>query len=86
MMQAISLILALAKAIPIIDKWLGELAIAYQVYKKEQVAEQTRIEIDLAVENQDQRKIESENYSGNYSGHGDIRTSIPGVLRDKKPD
>ena len=78
--------MAIVKAVPIIDKWLERLFIAYSVYKKEQAAEQTRIEIDLAVENQDQRKVESENYSGNYSGHGDIRTSIPGVLRDKKPD
>ena len=85
-MQFIATIMAIVKAVPIIDKWLERLFIAYSVYKKEQAAEQTRIEIDLAVENQDQRKVESENYSGNYSGHGDIRTSIPGVLRDKKPD
>lgn len=85
-MQFIAAIMAIVKAVPIIDKWLERLFIAYSVYKKEQIAEQTRIEIDLAVENQDQRKVESENYSGNYSGHGDIRTSIPGVLRDKKPD
>ena len=85
-MQFIATIMAIVKAVPIIDKWLERLFIAYSVYKKEQAAEQTRIEIDLSVENQDQRKVESENYSGNYSGHGDIRTSIPGVLRDKKPD
>jgi hypothetical protein len=84
MMQAISLILALAKAIPVIDKWLGELAIAYQIYKKKEIEEATKRAIDEGIQNQDQRPIESDQTSGKPSGLGTIRDSIPGVkLRDK---
>jgi hypothetical protein len=87
MMQAISLILALAKAIPIIDKWLGELSTAYQVYKKKEIEEATKRAIDEAIKNQDQRPIESDQTAGKPSGLGVIRDSIPGVeLRINKPD
>jgi hypothetical protein len=84
MMQAISLILALAKAIPIIDKWLGELAVAYQAYKKKETEEKTKRAIDEGIENQDQRPIESDQTSGKPSGMGVVRDSIPNVrVRDK---
>lgn len=86
MSQLIVAIIALAKAIPIIDKWLEKLFDAYVIYKDEKIKEQTQREIDQAIKDQDQRRIEGENHSGNYSGHGDIRTSLPGVMRDKKPD
>jgi hypothetical protein len=85
-MKFISVIITLAKAIPVIDKWLERLFDAYVIYKSEKSKEQTQIEIDRAIETQDQRRVENENHSGVYSGHGDIRTSLPGVLRDKKPD
>lgn len=85
-MQVITAIMAVVKAIPIIDKWLEKLFIAYSAWKKEQAAEQTKKEIDQAIKDQDQRRVEGEDHSGNYSGHGDIRTSLPGVMRDKKPD
>lgn len=84
MSQIIVAIIALAKAIPIIDKWLEKLFDAYAVYRDEKAKEQTKKEIDQAIQSQDQRKVESENYSGKYSGHGDIRTTLPGVMRDKK--
>ncbi len=85
-MKIIAAIMAVIKAIPIIDKWMEKLFIAYSLWKKEQVAEQTKIEIDQAVKTQDQRRVEGESHSGNYSGVGDIRASLPGVMRDKKPD
>lgn len=86
MIKLIAAIIALAKVIPVIDKWLEKLFDAYVVYKSEKSKAETKIEIDRAIENQDQRRMESENHSGVYSGHGDIRTSLPGVMRDKKPD
>ena len=78
--------MAIVKAVPIIDKWLERLLVAYSAWKAEQVAEQTKIEIDRAIDLKDQRRVEGENHTGKYSGHGDIRTSIPGVMRDEKPN
>jgi hypothetical protein len=86
MMQAISLILALAKALPIIDKWLGELFAAYLVQKRKEVQEATERAINEAIKNQDQRPIESSQISGKPSGLGSIRDSLPGVMRDKGKD
>ncbi len=86
-MQIIATILAIAKAIPIIDKWLGELVAAYQAYKKKEVEESTKRAIDEGIKNQDQRPVESDQTSGKPSGLGTIRDSLPGVeLRIKKPD
>lgn len=84
MMRFIAVVITLAKAIPVIDKWLERLFDAYVIYKSEKIKEQTQIEIDRAIENNDQRKLENENHAGNYSGVGDIRTSLPGVVRDEK--
>lgn len=87
MAQAIALILAIAKALPIIDKWLGELFAAYQVQKKKEIEEANKKAIDDAIKSQDQRSIESDQTSGKPSGMGTIRDSLPGVeLRDKRKD
>jgi hypothetical protein len=86
MSQAIALIIALAKALPIIDKWLGELFAAYQVQKKKEIQEATERAINEAIKNQDQRPIESLQISGKPSGLGSIRDSLPGVMRDKGKD
>lgn len=84
MTQLIALIISVARALPIIDKWLGELFSAYQEEKTRRVKAETERTINEAIKDQDQRKIESEQTSGKPSGMGDIRDSIPGVeLRDK---
>jgi hypothetical protein len=87
MMQVISVILALAKAAPIIDKWLGLLFVAYQEQKKKEIQEANKKAIDEGIKNQDQRPIESDQISGKPSGMGTVRDSIPGVwLRDQGKD
>lgn len=84
-MKVISFILALAKAAPIIDKWLGLLFLAYQEHKKKEIQKATKKAIDEGIENQDQRDMESDQTSGKPSGMGTIRNSLPGVgLRDKR--
>jgi hypothetical protein len=86
-MQVISFILALAKAAPIIDKWLGFLVSAYQEQKKKEIQEATKKAIDEGIKNQDQRAIESDQTSGKPSGMGTVRDSLPGVwLRDQGKD
>ena len=86
-MQIISLILAIAKTIPIIDKWLGKLVAAYQTYRKKEIQEATKRAINEAIKTQDQRPVESDQTSGKPSGMGTIRDHLPGVeLRIKKPD
>jgi hypothetical protein len=84
MTQLIALVLAVAKAIPIIDKWLGELFNAYQVQKKKEVQAETERAINEGIQNQDQRKIESDQMSGKPSGMGTVRDSLPGVVRDER--
>ncbi|MCS6281470.1 MAG: hypothetical protein HUM72_12630 [Dolichospermum sp.] len=84
MTQLIALVLAVAKALPIIDKWLGELFNAYQVQKKKEVQAETERVINEGIKNQDQRKIESDQTSGKPSRMGSVRDSLPNVgLRDK---
>jgi hypothetical protein len=85
--QLIPLILAVAKAIPVIDKWLGELFAAYQAYRKKEIEEATTRAINEGIKNQDQRPIESDQTSGKPSGMGTIRDSLPGIgVRDKGKD
>jgi hypothetical protein len=79
MMQIISLILALAKAAPIIDKWLGFLVSAYQAQRKRETEEATKKAIDEGIKNQDQRPVEGDQTAGKPSGMGTIRDSLPGV-------
>ena len=83
MTQIIALVLAIAKALPIIDKWLGELFSAYQVQKRKEIQAETERVINEGIQIQDQRKIESDQTSGKPSGLGTIRDSLPGVVRDK---
>jgi hypothetical protein len=82
--KIISAVIALAKAIPIIEKWLSLLMAQYYQWKKEEIKKQTAQNVDLGIKEQDQRKIEDETHSGVYSGRGDIRSSLPDVLRDKE--
>jgi hypothetical protein len=84
MTQLIALVLAVAKALPIIDKWLGELFNAYQVQKKKEIQAETERAINEGIQNQDQRKIESDQTSGKPSGLGTIRDSLPGIVRDER--
>lgn len=83
MTQIIALVLAVAKALPIIDKWLGELFSAYQVHKRKEIQAETERVINEGIQIQDQRKIESDQTSGKASGLGTIRDSLPGIVRDK---
>lgn len=83
-MNFISALIAIAKAVPVIDKWLTELVKAFYEWKKEEIKKQTAQNVDLGIKEQDQRKVEDEDHSGRYSGHGDIRSTLPGVMRDEK--
>jgi len=76
--------MAIAKAIPIIQEWVKKVLSMYDEWKSKESKKQTAKEVDLGIKEQDQRKIEDENHSGQYSGRGDIRTSLPGVVRDSK--
>jgi hypothetical protein len=84
--RIISAIIALAKAVPVIDKWLSQLVTEFSKWKSEQIKKETAQSVDLGIKEQDQRKIEDEEHSGVYSGLGDIRSSLPGVVRDKTKD
>jgi len=83
MNQFIVTLIALAKAIPIIDKWLERLLNEYQKYKQTKLEQQNTDAVKDAIETQDQRPLESDQYSGKPSGHGTVVNSLP-RMRDKK--
>jgi len=76
-MQFASLVIAFARAIPIIDKWLEMLVLAYTKQRQEELIKLNKKIIDEAIQKQDQRKVESENYSGRPSGNGVTVDSLP---------
>lgn len=84
-MQFISLLIAIASAVPIIDKWLERLILEYLKYKQDRIKQQNKDAVKDAIENHDQRPLESEQYSGKPSGHGTVIDSLP-RMRDKKQD
>lgn len=83
-MKIISALVSIAKAIPIIQEWVKKVLLMYEEWKAKEEKKQTAKDVDLGIKEQDQRKLEDENHSGQYSGRGDIRSSLPGVMRDKK--
>lgn len=84
MTQVIAAILAIAKAIPVLDGWLDKLLVEYAKIKKLKILKETQEAVDDAFENQDQRGLESQQHSGEYSGVGTIRDSLPGVRNTPK--
>jgi len=76
-MQIVSLVIAIARAIPIIDRWLEMLVLAYTKQRQEELIKLNKKIIDEAIQKKDQRKIESESYSGRPSGHGSTVDSLP---------
>lgn len=84
MSQVIAAILAVAKAIPVLDEWLNKLLVEYAKFKKLKIQKETQEAVDAAFENQDQRGLESQEHSGEYSGVGTIRDSLPGVHKQTK--
>lgn len=83
-MKIISALAALIKAIPIIHEWLNKVIAAYDEWKSKEIKKQTAKDVDLGIKEQDQRKVEDEDHSGRFSGRGDIRSSLPNVVRDEK--
>jgi len=84
MAQVIAAILAVAKMFPIIDWWLDKLLVEYARIKKLKIQKETIEAVDTAFETHDQRGLESEEHSGQYSGVGTIRDSLPGVHQSPK--
>jgi hypothetical protein len=83
MAQVIAAILAIAKAVPVLDKWIGQLLDEYAKIKKLKIEKEAIEATNEAIETGDQRPLESSEHSGQYSGHGDIRDSLPGVKLHK---
>lgn len=84
MSQVIAAILAISKAIPVLDKWIGMLLAEYAKVKKLKIEKEIKEAVDEAISTGDQRPLESPEHSGEYSGHGDIRDSLPGVHQSPK--
>jgi hypothetical protein len=84
--QVIAAILAIAKSLPVLDKWIGMLVTEYARIKKLKIEKETIEAVDAAFETHDQRGLESEEHSGQYSGVGTIRDSLPGVLHKQTKD
>ncbi len=79
---ALSLLLAISKAIPVIDKWLEELAAAYVKARVSAMKKETREAIKKALEIDDQRTIE-ETIGSSSAGQP---TGAPGsVIVDSLP-
>jgi len=76
-MQFVALVLAIAKAVPIIDRWLGLIVLEYVKHKQEQLIKLNKKIIEEALKLKDQRNIEDEEHSGEVSGSGDIVDSLP---------
>lgn len=80
----ISLLTAIFSAVPYLKKAFDSLMVEYLKLKKDTLSKETIKAINDAINNQDQRPLESAEYSGKPSGVGAIRDSLPGVkLRDK---
>lgn len=78
-MQFVALVLAIAKAIPIIDRWLEVLVLEYVKHKQEQLIKLNKKIIEEAIKLKDQKKIEDEEHSGKVSGSGVIVDRLPRV-------
>lgn len=76
-MQFVALVLAIAKAIPIIDRWLEVLVLEYVKHKQEQLIKLNKKIIEESIKLKDQRKIEDEEHSGEVSGSGTIVDHLP---------
>lgn len=81
-MKIIALVVALVRAIPIINKWVELIVIEYTRQRQEQLIKLNKKLINESIKNKDQREIESSSYSGKPSGYGDIVESLP-RLRNK---
>jgi hypothetical protein len=84
MAQVIAAILAIAKAVPVIDKWLEQLLTMYATQKEVWQNKANKEALERVFKTQDQREIEHEDYSGKPSGHGTVRTDLPGVRQSKQ--
>jgi DNA gyrase inhibitor GyrI len=77
-------VFAIAKAVPVFDKWLETLATAYIQWKQAEMREENRGAIRKALSTQDQRPIE-EAFGNPDAGEiapvrgSEIRDSLPGV-------
>lgn len=58
-MQVIAAIIAIAKAVPVIDSWLQQLVAAYTAARIASMKKENRDAIRKAVQEQDQRDLES---------------------------
>lgn len=58
MLEILSAIVALIKAIPIADKWAERLFVAYKAYQRDRTLKDNREAIRAAIEDNDQRKLE----------------------------
>lgn len=79
---AITFLTSLFKAIPTLDKWFEQLVAAYVSQKKIWIENANKKAIESALKNKDQRGLEHESTSGQYSGVGTIRDTLPGVKND----
>lgn len=81
----IALLTAIFKAVPTLEKWWERIVAAYLAQKTKWVETKNKDAIEEALRTGDQRGLEHESTSGQYSGVGTIRDSLPGV-RDREQD
>lgn len=82
--SALSLLLAIFKAVPTIEIWWERLIVAYVKLNTIKIANENRDAIIAALKEGDQREIEDDEHSGNPSGVGTFRPYLPGVVRKPK--
>jgi len=86
MSQIASLIIAISKILPVVQKLLEELFEQYKAEKRKRVIAATNAKVEKVIKEQDQRELEHETISGKPTGIGTIRTSLPGVMHKPKKD
>ena len=86
MQATIAAIIAIAKAVPVIEKWLALLLAEFKKYQDAKIKKETIEAVNVAIETRDQREVEAPEYSGKPSGVGDIRDANSIRLREPKKD
>lgn len=84
-MNYFTFIFSLLKSIKILNDWVELFVIEYLKWKQERLIEINKEEINNALKNKDQRRLESPEVSGKPSGVGHIVSELP-RMRDKKSD
>jgi len=87
---ALSIILAVFKSIPVLKEWFDKLVVLYVNYQIDNMKEDDRKAIRKAIDEQDQRDLETQIGNPNAGERSnlpgtELRDSLPGVLQSTKP-